>query len=325
MPTKIQWTDETWNPVSGCTRISAGCDHCYIERTPPFRMAHRKFDSPEVGGTTGVRLHPERLTQPWRWRKPRKVFVCSLADLFHDEVPDDHIAAVFGAMVSSPHHIFQVLTKRPARMRSLLGGEEFRFSAAAWAGANSEDGDNVHDWVAHGTWPWPNIWLGVTAETQRWANIRVPTLLDTPAAVRFVSAEPLLGPVDLRRWIGHEDEHGPWHYTEFGVSCSCGAPCVNEVCQAVRLNWVIGGGESGPGARPSDPDWFRGLRDQCVSANVAYHFKQFGEWAPAEDIDPDSRERATEAFIGQGYVCRVGKKAAGRLLDGRTWDEFPSS
>ncbi len=292
MSTGIEWTDETWNPVTGCTKVSEGCAHCYIERTPPFRMAHHRFEGPggpeAPGATTGVKLHPERLDIPLHWRKPRRIFVCSLADLFHEDVPDSFIAGVFGVMARCPEHTFQVLTKRPGRMSS-------------W----------VRKRVGFYLWmekPLPNVWLGTSVESQKWADVRIPKLLETPAAVRFLSCEPLLGPIDLRGGLGFE-------YND---------QATGERIPVPSVDWVIVGGESGPAARPMRPDWARSLRDQCVAASVPYFFKQWGEWVPSEP-GADLWNLATGERILDVPMRRVGKKAAGRELDGRTWDEYPET
>lgn len=289
--TKIEWTDATWNPVTGCTKISEGCTHCYIARTPPFRMAGRRFEHPEgpdrIGATTGVQLHPERLGVPLSWRKPRRIFVCSLADLFHAAVPELHVAKVFAAMHLAPQHTFQVLTKRSGRMRSLLNSYDFRLAVEACVRAQAP---RTTPAGAPLPWPLPNVWVGVSAETQQWADIRVPDLLQAPAAVRWVSAEPLLGPLDLAA-AGHGADPVPFR-------------------PGAGIDWVVAGGESGPGARPMHPDWARGLRDQCTEASVAFLFKQWGEYGPRPGTPDD--------------VHRVGKKAAGRVLDGRTHDDYPA-
>jgi protein gp37 len=210
-----------------------------------------------------VTLHPDRLDAPRRWRTPCRVFVNSMSDLFHSQVPDGFLAQVFAVMVATPWHTYQVLTKRPARMRALLPEVP------------------------------PNVHLGVSAEDQKHAELRIPVLLRTPAAVRFVSAEPLLGPVVLRPgWLD--------------LDAATGA----------GIGWVIAGGESGRTARPMRPEWPRSLRDQCQAAGVPFFFKQWGEWAPAP------MRPTPNGAPGVGMV-RVGKKAAGRHLDGRTWDEFP--
>jgi protein gp37 len=292
--TSIEWTDATWNPVTGCTKVSPGCDHCYAEtlaerfRGTPGHYYERGFD---------VQLRPEKLDQPLRWRRPRRVFVNSMSDLFHDDVPDDYIARVFAVMALAPQHTFQVLTKRHGRMRSLLnqtGPQSFRTSITIEQAAMARPWQPGSGLTVSVEWPLPNVWLGVSVENQQWADIRIPALLDTPAAVRFLSCEPLLGPVDLTDAIwpeGSADECTP-------DRCTCG------------IDWVIVGGESGRGARPMHPDWARSLRDQCAAAGVPFLFKQWGEWMPVRTPSGEHQER-------------VGKKAAGRELDGRTWDEFP--
>lgn len=338
--THIGWTSATWNPVTGCTRISDGCDRCYIDRTPPFRMQGRKFLPLGVttGATTGVQLHHDRLDQPLRWRKPRRIFVNSLSDLFHDDVPDSYIGAVFDIMAKAERHTFQILTKRHARMRSLLskwveqsdqpGTAMFRAHGGVWAGPIP--------------WPLPNVWLGVSIENQQWADIRIPALLDTPAAVRFLSCEPLLGPVDLHRylWLTGNSTAGPFrdHAGRPRGGGGVGGQMITSV-PARDFHWVIVGGESGPGARPMHPDWARGLRDQCTAAGVPWFFKQHGEWWPV----PDGQSRGADHWIRsdgshweiaenqpahdgtERVVRRVGKRLAGNVLDGRVWEEFPDA
>ncbi len=263
----IEWTQATWNCVTGCTRVSEGCDHCYIPRTAAFRIQHRDFDRDGVGATTGVKLHPDRLHLPLRWREPRRVFVNSLSDLFHAEVPDRFIAEVFAVMAMASRHQFQVLTKRPGRMRSLLNRPEF--AADVYVRVAERGGTPLPDpW-----WPLPNLWLGASVENQRWADIRVPALLDTLAAVRFLSCEPLLGPVDLH-WCGGVDALEPdW--------------CAGMGAPHPFVDWVIIGGESGPGARPMHLDWAQGIVDQCRDAGVAAFVKQLGScWGKNHhDID----------------------------------------
>jgi protein gp37 len=329
--TAIEWTDATWNPVTGCTRVSSGCDHCYIERTPPFRQTGRRFDGDGPGSTTGVLLHHDRLHQPWRWRKPRRVFVNSVSDLFHDAVPDDYIAQVFAVMDAAPEHIFQVLTKRPARMRSLLSSLAFEHAVFKhWSGGSALNPDERYP-----GWPLPNVHLGVSVEDQRAADLRIPTLLDTPAAVRFLSCEPLLGSIELvPEHLGGYPESDQWTRDR-------------QAGLVPLLNWVIVGGESGPHARPMHPNWARSLRDQCAVADVPYFFKQWGEWAPPTELVEnhwcDVWEERHVQYVhpvdgrtmshgdwgvgdheqGWAQMHRVGKKRAGRELDGRTWDEYP--
>ena len=231
--TGIEWTDATWNPVTGCTEVSPGCDHCYAKtfaerwRGTPGHYFESGFD---------IEVRPDKLLLPLRWRKPRRIFVNSMSDLFHVAVPDDYIADVFGVMARAGRHTFQVLTKRHGRMKSLLQLPNFTDAVRAISGVDA--------------WPLPNVWLGVSAEDQKWADIRIPALLDTPAAIRFVSAEPLLGPI----WV---------------------KPHMLQM-----LDWVIVGGESGRGARPMEASWVRDLRDQCKRERVAFLFKQWGGRTP---------------------------------------------
>ena len=236
----IEWTDATWNPTTGCTKVSPACANCYIERTLPFRVRGRKF----IKGDIPVELHPGRLNAPLKRRKPTMYFVNSLSDLFHADIPEEFIERVFDTMALTPRHTFQVLTKRPERMRQLV--ETFASKHTAPDGSG---------------WPLPNVWLGVSVENQHFADERIPLLLETPAAVRFISAEPLLGPVDLRDW--------PKMFRNDHVLDPTGI-AYNS------LDWVIVGGESGPRLRPTDPAWIRLLRDQCVAAGVPFFFKQWG-------------------------------------------------
>jgi protein gp37 len=272
----IQWTDATWNPTSGCDRVSPGCDHCYAmtlaKRLKAMGSPRYQVDGdPRTSGPGfGVQTHAVALDQPLRWTKPRRIFVNSMSDLFHDQVSDEFISRVFDVMEQAPRHTFQILTKRHARMRSFMRArqrdrvdyarqfddcptEAMRNSPAAqWARQRA-------------TTPPAHIWLGVSVEDQKWADIRIPALLDTPTAVRFLSLEPLLGPVDLRAWTTWSD--GSARYTEPDAGVA-------------GLDWAIVGGESGPGARPMDPEWVRSLVGQCIGAEVIPFVKQLGAcWA----------------------------------------------
>lgn len=339
--TRIEWTDATWNPVTGCTKVSEGCDHCYAET-----IAHRFAGTPAYPNGFAVTLRPERLDQPLRWQRPRRIFVNSMSDLFHADVPDEFIARVFAVMALAQQHTFQVLTKRPGRMRSLLSSDDFvrksaTFARDMWNGnASLREAAGGWAWDTTGlrpkVWPLPNVWLGTSVESQKWADVRIPQLLQTPAAVRFLSCEPLLGSLDLtgsgtsqKYWLTGRPEWGPEEVIGNGY-------VVQPLTVAPALDWVIVGGESGTHARPMHLDWARSLRDQCVAAGVAFHFKQWGEWAP---FGPDEMVGAKDEFwmdaagkgtyqsrrydAGVAHMIRVGKKAAGRELDGRTWDEYP--
>lgn len=319
----IEWTDATWNPVTGCTSVSPGCDHCYARaiaerfRGVPGHHFEHGFD---------LTLRDHTLGLPLRWRKPRRIFVNSMSDLFHADVPEDYIARVFAVMAATPWHTYQVLTKRHGRMRALLSDGGFESLVIEhWDALTEEHGDRIGRRPGWNWYPLPNVWLGVSVETQQWADIRVPALLDTPAAVRFLSCEPLLGPVDLSRWLGLE------FYESFGWGEEMFASLNDRVGPRGGLHWVIAGGESGHRARPADPAWLRTLRDQCEAARTAFLFKQWGAWMPAGH--GIGRFTGAERLIGQplddmGHrqiMRRVGKHTAGRELDGRTHDAFPDS
>ncbi|MFV5212729.1 DUF5131 family protein [Azonexus caeni] len=347
--TGIEWTDATWNPVTGCAKVSQGCKHCYAEREWP-RMTRLV---PAYAGRdfTDVRTHEDRLDQPLRWKKPRKVFVNSMSDLFHSDVPDEFIDKVFITMALCPQHTFQVLTKRADRMQDYvtrLNGGRLRNRLIMVDAPNSTL-----------AWPLQNVWLGVSVEDQDAADERIPLLLDTPAAVRWISAEPLLGPVDLTDLCdGVAWPDVPRNYWNEGFDSDDSPPSLrldalageklqrfgnySEYC--ARLDWVVVGGESGPKARPMSIQWARSLRDQCAEAGVPFLFKQWGEWAPAavrqsetpgqfaygdyehepgHFVNTDRYPRAFTSFGARAIVERVGKKTAGRLLDGVKHDGYP--
>lgn len=343
--THIEWTDATWNPITGCSIVSPGCTNCYAMRLTGTRLRHhpsRAGLTREVNGhhvwTGNVRLNEQWLTQPLRWTQPRRIFVCAHGDLFHESVPDAWIDRVFAVMAICDRHTFQVLTKRSARMRAYLSDPAMPARVAAWGGRMMADGDT---WLSvlskQHVW---NVWLGVSAEDQRRADERVPDLLATPAAVRFVSAEPLLGAIDF---TALPSASGIGRYLD--ALSDAGA---KDSDVPHKLDWVIVGGESGKTARPMHPDWARSIRDQCQDAGVPFFFKQWGEWKPigrvlnamlserddvilnpwGSTISPRSFRAALPGDLGEsykrGYVMRRrGKKRAGRLLDGREWNEMP--
>lgn len=275
---KIEWTDATLNVVTGCEKVTPGCDNCYAEtfaerwRGTPGHHFENGFD---------VTLRPERLTLPLRWKKPRRVFVNSMSDLFHKDVPDEFIARTFAVMARTPQHTYQILTKRHGRMRSLIGGE-IDGGQTLLEAADEETARVLYD----ARWPLPNVWLGVSVEDQQRADLRIPTLLDTAAAVRFLSCEPLLGEVDLTRWLrpvpgcGHIDPddgtcgHPEAHSPECHRWADC--PLVSLYGEWHGPDWVIVGGESGPGARPMDLKWAESLVHQCQVADVPVFVKQLG-------------------------------------------------
>ena len=308
---KIEWTDATWNIITGCSPVSPGCANCYASRLAGTRLKHhpsRAGLTKEVNGryvwNGEVCFSLEWLDQPIRWKKPRKVFVCAHGDLFHENVPDDWIDAVFGVMWaclygrdSEPGHIFQILTKRADRMLEYLSRdrrEQWATNAVNYGGGLDPDG--LYDQTKYFDGPHPRIWAGVTVENQEMADKRIPLLLATPAAKRFISMEPLLGSVDI---VHAFDWPAP----------------------GVCIDWVIVGGESGTHARPMHPAWVRSLRDQCAIAHVPFMFKQWGEWVCDSQHGLSASGVRCKLFSDGTLVERIGKKAAGRLLDGRTWDE----
>ena len=257
--TGISWTDSTWNPTVGCAVVSPGCTNCYAMKMAGTRLVetpiYRGLTKPSKAGpvwTGEVRVNEKALTLPLRWRKPRRIFVNSMSDLFHENLPDEAIDRVFAVMALAPQHTFQVLTKRSARMREYA--TRLSRSIAPLEKA-ARDLGYTFKFEGRPLLPWPirNVWLGVSCEDQARADERISDLLATPAAVRFISAEPLLGPLDLRVWMPDD------RYTE-----------------QESISWVIAGGESGPGARPFDVAWARSLRDQCKAAGVACFVKQMG-------------------------------------------------
>ena len=323
--TGIQWTDHTHNPWSGCTKISAGCANCYAANLPPAMRRHAIWGD----GGQRVRATDAYLRQPFAWDRKaekdgvrRRVFCASVADVFEARPElDPWREDLLKTIAATPHLDWQLLTKRPEYAVKFLAGR---------------------------TLP-PNLWMGTSVENQEAADIRIPHLLKIPAAVRFLSMEPLLGAVDVSRWLSVRP-------------CACDAKgdvnpfrtCAETPC-AARVGWVIVGGESGPKARPMHPDWARKLRDQCVAAGVPFFFKQWGMLAPGEEIDAagngwagmyecdprdggvprlyvhtdgqrgQDKSSVVDAQNGWAELLWVGKSAAGNMLDGRQWAQFPDS
>lgn len=337
--TGIEWTDATWNPVTGCSKVSAGCKHCYAEREWP-RMT--KLAQAYAGRDfTDVRTHADRLDQPIRWKKPRIIFVNSMSDLFHPDVPFEFIDRVFAVMALAKQHVFQVLTKRPERMLEYFksfndrSAEARGFNVCAWADKTFGISDAQIADIGRTPKGLPNVWLGVSVEDQAAANDRIPLLLDTPAAVRWISAEPLLGPVRLSGLFGLITDDEDVRIDALNGSFITSRYQEEPTPLGARIDWVVVGGESGPKARPMHPDWARSLRDQCAAAGVPFLFKQWGEWASTWGATthliygdgtvvrgthdhPDAWKNKTAETI-----ARVGKKAAGRHLDGVTHDGYP--
>ena len=283
--TQIEWSDATWNVVTGCSRVSAGCENCYAERLAATRLRHipsRQGLTDRNGRWTGeVRFNEKWLGQPLRWQRPRRIFVAAHGDVFHESMPDAWLDKIFAVMAMCPQHTFQLLTKRPQRMLDYVTRFDTdeaveRVGDAACQITQSPCAVNI---IEDATMiALPNVWLGVSAEDQRTAEERIPPLLETPAALRWLSAEPLLGPLEIDHHLAGMDALGVLPR------------------RLPALDWVVVGGESGPGARPMEAAWARSLRNQCICAETAFFFKQWG-----------------------GRSAKSG----GRELDGRTWDEMP--
>jgi protein gp37 len=301
--TTIEWSDKTWNPTRGCSRVSPGCGGaggvggCYAERVAGrFSGPGQPYEGLVRSGNQGARwtgdviLIKDKLEEPLHWRKPRRVFVNSMSDLFHEALDTRDIDQVFAVMALAPQHTFQVLTKRARRMHTYFNAPDVwpRIEVAARRIHRDRTGQQIAGKVLIG--PLPNVWLGVSAEDQQRADERIPLLLQTPAVVRFVSYEPALGPVDFSDYLPICSEKSGTCGGEQQYHCGCQYPA--------QLHWVICGAESGPGARPMDEAWVRAVRDQCQAAGVAFFLKQM--------IDGES-----------------SRKISLPLLDGRRHMEFP--
>lgn len=324
--THIEWADATWNPITGCTVLSSGCGRCYAMRLAGGRLRNHPSRAGLTTMTSAgpvwngeVRFNADVLAQPLRWRAPRGIFVCAHGDLFHESIPDPWIDLVFAVMTLAPQHTFYVLTKRSARMRDYLSASGRREaitrtrSCMCTPTPHDPPGHDGRPW----TWPLRNVWLGVSVEDQANAAARIPDLLATPAAVRWISAEPLLGPIDLTKIVCLQ-----WYRAERvnALTGDLSGILGDPAGRTTKLDWVIAGGESGAGARPMHPDWPRALRDQCAAAGVPFFFKQWGAWVSVSEVEGDGPHHS---FPNGATVRRVGKKLAGRRLDGIEHNDRP--
>ena len=318
---KIEWTDATWNPVTGCSVVSPGCTNCYAMRLAGTRLKHHESRAGLTRDTkagpvwTGdVRFNEAWLTQPLQWKRPRMVFVCAHGDLFHEDVPDAWIDQVFAVMALAHRHTFQVLTKRSERMRDYLSRHRWHLWAAAGRAIDPLRWQNLPPIMGGDRTPVPNVWLGISAEDQLRADQRIPDLLATPAAIRFVSAEPLLGPIDFNRIPMPQDE-------DRECSALSGHEIAGMVGNAVGwippLDWIIVGGENGP--RPMLAEWAQAIRDQCAAADTPFFFKQWGSYLPAGQAMADGRIWAPRG----GPNLHAVKAMTGRLLDGVEHNAMP--
>ncbi len=333
----IEWTGATWNPLVAfiadpkgkytfddapglkwrrgwfCVHASEGCRHCYAEKMNLWRGNGLTYKAQNL---PLVRFELVNLIQPFKWSKPRRIFPCSMTDLFADLYTDEQIDMVFKVMALTPDHTYQVLTKRARRMFEYVTGLYKR--RGDFIDRATHDGAQLLITAFEGGLQ--NVWLGVSVEEHKTADARIPFLLKTPAAVRWLSCEPLLGPLDLSPYLASG-------YAE---------PPYDDI-----VSWVVCGGESGAKARPMHPQWARSLRDQCVAAGVPFFFKQWGEWGPTDYMGRGThwaygkgrfanwiggRDEWHESTVpgGSTVLARVGKKEAGRMLDGRTWDQYPA-
>ncbi len=307
---KIAWTEATWNPVSGCSKVSDGCRFCYAERDWPRLAANSR--SRYTGRVfTDVKCHEEVLDRPLRWKRPRKIFVNSMSDLFHPEVPDGFIDRVFATMgnvlCSMPEcHIFQILTKRPERMSAYLNDPrtEHRVTMAMNAMGLGLPGEN-----ASPDWPLPNVWLGVSVENMRAADERIPILFETPAALRWVSIEPMIGPVSFR-----------WRYGNgFKTDPATGKVHRNHLDGLRRIDWIVVGGESGPQARPVLREWIDSIVAECREADVPIFVKQLG----AAYSDPVNGIAGSSLKIPEEAISLLKKRLKHR--SGADMEEWPES
>lgn len=290
---KIEWTDRTWNPVTGCTKVSQGCKNCYAERI------YERFHGD--GSFRDVQEHPERLSQPMHWKNPEMVFVNSMSDLFHEKLSFEFIDAVFSVMSDIDWHIYQVLTKRPERMAEFYKWKEQEFGIP---------------WV-----PKDNVWVGVSAEDQKTYDERVPILLQLKTPVRFVSLEPLLGPIDMWLMGTAPDAWGYQGYTNMYN----------------LLHWVIVGGESGPNARPMHAHWAKSIQMQCKDVDIPFFFKQWGNWLHSSQVANNNvwmsvhrvdcfyKSKVIHAWPDGSESRYLTKSAAGKTLDGNLYDEMPKN
>lgn len=342
---KIEWTDASWNPVRArvlgdaearpgwhCVHVSEGCRNCYAESVNNRFGTKLPYTAPSSRQLESF-IDEKALSQPLRWKLPRKIFLGSMTDVFGDWVTDAMLDRIFAVMALANQHTYQVLTKRPERMRQTIAriGKSIRILEEP---ANALGYTLIFEGIGLVGWPLSNVWLGVSVEDQATADARIPLLLETPAAKRFVSYEPALGSVDF--------SFTPWPPDRPRFPDTDDISDGRDALRAVdhsgsRIDWIIAGGESGPNARPTHPDWFRSVRNQCAAAGVAFFFKQWGEWAPRDDwadlksgrmqaIEKDGSSTPYDQNpddTGGQRMARAGKRTAGALLDGREHREFP--
>jgi len=321
---KIEWTDKTWNPITGCTKISSGCEHCYaitmsnrvagIKSSPAskhYQGTVRKMAKGGLNWTGRINMIEERILDPFSWKKPTMVFVNSMSDLFHEDVTWSFLDKLFAVMIASDRHTFQILTKRADHMAEYcISRAEKPYRIIDAAEKINPKGMAIHlkvagylDAMKKRSYKWipPNIWMGVSTENQQMANLRIPLLKMVPAEVRWLSCEPMLGHIDLAGKLE-------------------------------GLHWVVTGGESGPKARPAHPDWISDIRDQCTIAGTPFFFKQWGAWIPEVELKaiieagdhPKEFRPYKVKVVDRAMMHRTGKKNSGNKLEGNTHLEYPN-
>lgn len=336
--THIEWTDATWNIITGCSVVSAGCKHCYAMKLAGTRLQHHPSRAGLTVETSAgpvwngqVRFNEQWLKQPLEWRRSRLIFPCAHGDLFHESVPFEWIDQVVAVMAVANWHTYQVLTKRAASMAAYFSdpatlGRILQI-LAKWRETTVRcELEQVDDGLPG--FSLPNVWLGVSAENQQTADERIPHLLKMPAARRWVSLEPLLGPIDLTSIRREPCDYGHAHKmldSLTGEGVVAGSDGNEEYVRRTRyyprgLDWVVVGGESGTSSRPAHPAWFRSLRDQCNSVGVPFLFKQWGDWVSVSEVAGAGRHHT---FPDGARVRHVGKRRAGRRLDGALHDGYP--
>jgi protein gp37 len=325
--TNIEYLDATWNPVKGCSHASSGCDNCWAERQAArFGKKGEFFHGlTKNGAWTGkAKFYKKELLKPIHWKRPRRIGVCFMGDLFHESVPFEWIAQVFAVMAKARQHVFLVLTKRPQRMLEFI----------RWAGSRVCPSECLYDYIEDDvkidyerdivSWPLPNVWLGTSIENQLEAKTRIPALLRCEAVLHYVSIEPMLGRIDLTHLDVEAAGDPEWCQINAltGRQTDMGRPCQDI---PARLDWCVVGGESGHGARPTHPLWVYNLQYQCEKAWVPFFFKQWGEWMPVKGNfgRPGDPIHYTEIDKNPQTMRRVGKKAAGNLIMGKAYQELP--
>lgn len=338
----IEWTNKTWNPIIGCSHISPGCDNCYAEKMScrlacmqgqvdnyghVVKWRHNEDDQHDVkpkswNGKT--HFAESQLNKPLKRKKPTMYFVCSMGDLFHESVPFEWITKVFNVMAFSPQHTFQILTKRVDRMKKYFESNHFQNQEVRLL---EVDGKDIK-------WPLENVWIGATVENQSQAYKRVPTLLEIPAKLRFLSCEPLLSQLFIKQYLKpsyscSKCQSFVGYVDEYKGERTCGECESEAIYNHDKIDWVICGGETGSKARPLHPDWVRSLRKQCEVTNTPFFFKQWGEWGAykyggAHNVSGDKEFNWCERGLPFQWMCKVGKNKAGYLLDGIEHREMPN-